>query len=275
MKENVRIGTSKFTVGQRVRITKKVIPAETDACDFHGHDFYEFELIVSGKGVSRMNGKVYEIKPGMGVFAGPGDVHDYVVTEPIGVYCIQFRLEDSDDEVLGRFMAIGNCISYLKDHDHARIRQLCEMMHEGMHEEDRYREGLLRCILILFSKEFQTRNTVQTQNQAVKKAITYIHSHFKENPALADVASMLYMSKEYFCTLFHKQVGKSYKSYLREIKLRYAARLLADTKLSVTAIAEESGYNTQSHFNREFGEYYKMSPLAYRKCRNAERQGEA
>ena len=63
---------------------------------------------------------------------------------------------------------------------------------------------------------------------------------------------------------FREYTGKTYKEYLKELKLRYARRLLLVTEMSVTEISAASGYATQSHFNREFKNYYGLSPLGMR-----------
>ena len=51
---------------------------------------------------------------------------------------------------------------------------------------------------------------------------------------------------------------------LKELKLRYARRLLLVTEMSATEISEAAGYATQSHFNREFKDYFGTSPLKMR-----------
>ena len=88
------------------------------------------------------------------------------------------------------------------------------------------------------------------ENRLMQKAITYINEHFKENPPLAEIAAVAAVSDRYFCSKFREYTGKTYKEYLKELKLRYARRLLLVTEMSVTEISAASGYATQSHFNR-------------------------
>ena len=73
------------------------------------------------------------------------------------------------------------------------------------------------------------------------------------------------MNERYFCQKFKDYTGKCYKDYLRERKLRYARRLVLATEMPLLQIAEESGYETQSHFNREFKDFFGISPTAMRK----------
>ena len=99
--------------------------------------------------------------------------------------------------------------------------------------------------------------------------MAYVNAHFKENPSLEKVASLVFFNKRYFCKLFKKFTGKTYIQYLREVKLNYALNLLKRTNLSITAVALESGYTTISHFNREFYAYYQKTPSqAKKQCGN-------
>ena len=58
--------------------------------------------------------------------------------------------------------------------------------------------------------------------------------------------------------------GKSVNTFLNEYRLRYATRLLATTKDSISLIAELSGFSRSSFF-RIFSDAYGMSPSDYRK----------
>ena len=58
--------------------------------------------------------------------------------------------------------------------------------------------------------------------------------------------------------------GKNLNGFLNEYRLRYATRLLATTKDSISLIAELSGFSRSSFF-RIFSEAYGMSPSDYRR----------
>jgi len=56
----------------------------------HWHDFYEFEMIVSGHGTTVLNGREYELKSGSCYFLTPGDVHSAIYDEPAEIITIHF-----------------------------------------------------------------------------------------------------------------------------------------------------------------------------------------
>ena len=99
----------------------------------------------------------------------------------------------------------------------------------------------------------------------IQKAIVYINDHFKENPSLSDVAAIIPFNERYFCKKFKEYTGESYKAYLKKLKLGYARRLLLATDYSMIEVAEMSGYQTQSHFNREYKDCFGETPSETRK----------
>lgn len=57
--------------------------------------------------------------------------------------------------------------------------------------------------------------------------------------------------------------GKTAFSYLREVRMDYAAKLLQADRLSVIQVANEVGYSNASHFARAFKDRHSLLPKAY------------
>ena len=60
-------------------------------------------------------------------------------------------------------------------------------------------------------------------------------------------------------------MGVTFKQYLNDIKIRYAAKQLLGTTNSIAEISYESGYESISQFHREFKKKFNCSPVEYRK----------
>lgn len=59
--------------------------------------------------------------------------------------------------------------------------------------------------------------------------------------------------------------GMTIMEFINHFRLRYAAKLLTDRlDLSITAVGDDSGFNSRSTFNRLFRNYYGMTPGEYR-----------
>ena len=61
-----------------------------------------------------------------------------------------------------------------------------------------------------------------------------------------------------------KRTGKTYKELLQSRRMRQAAYLLKNSRLSVADIIESVGYDNTSYFFRKFKECYGVSPKGYR-----------
>ncbi|MFT6050332.1 MAG: AraC-like DNA-binding protein [Patiriisocius sp.] len=83
--------------------------------------------------------------------------------------------------------------------------------------------------------------------------------------SLEDIASIANMTKNAFCKYFKKRTNKTYVSFLTEVRIENACKLLkSDKDVSINEIAYKVGFNNISNFNRKFKEVKKMTPLSYR-----------
>ena len=85
---------------------------------------------------------------------------------------------------------------------------------------------------------------------------------------LADVAGM---SRAAFAAHFRNTFGRPAMDFLKELRLRRAADLLAATDLPIKTIAARVGFGSRSHFSRAFKAFAGSDPVGYRaKARRGE-----
>jgi AraC family transcriptional activator of mtrCDE len=80
--------------------------------------------------------------------------------------------------------------------------------------------------------------------------------------SLAHIASM---SRATFARHFEKAFDRTAMDYVRDVRLRHAARLLDLGELSIDQIAGKVGYASRSHFSRAFDERFGVPPAEFRK----------
>lgn len=102
---------------------------------------------------------------------------------------------------------------------------------------------------------------------SVKEVMRYVEEHFGERISLEQVAEEVFLSKPYLSTLFKKETGKKFSSYLQEVRLEKSRSLLQNTRLTIGEIADQAGFFDSAHFSKVFKEHYGCSPLEYRKTR--------
>ena len=254
-----------FEINDTLYIRRRVLQA---ASRLHWHDFYEIEIIVSGRGACVINGIEYELKSGRCFFLTPQDVHFAEYYENTDIITIHFSDNSADAGYINRVMHRGNKMTELYENDYKRIVSICELIKEANEKNIKNKEyisHLLECVLLIFAEYNVNQSMSKTHPPHVLKAILYIRSHFNENPSLEEISDMLFLNKHYFTSLFKSHMGIGYKKYLRSVKLEYAAGLLRTTDLAVTSVAAQSGYGSISNFNREFKAFFKLSPTQMRK----------
>ena len=260
-----RLVKSGFRNGVNILIEQK---PDFSLCTLHGHDFYELDIILGGCAPTTLNGREAMAQAGTVFFLSPADFHDYPTAAPLDICNIQFAEDMVSAELLMRLTDSQSRLYRPDEASFAEINRLTAIM-QGLSAANvvnvEILTRLLECILLLLCQSLKEERHIGADCGNLQRAVTYLHGHFRENPSLGEVAALLHLNERYFCTAFHEYTGQTYKEYLKRMKLRYARRLLLATSLSVTEIAEQSGYGTQSHFNREFKTYYGVAPLMLRK----------
>jgi AraC-like DNA-binding protein/ligand-binding sensor protein len=98
----------------------------------------------------------------------------------------------------------------------------------------------------------------------VERAKGYIASHQSEPITLEQISRALNVSTFYFCRVFKQTTGLTFKDYLSRVRIEKAKILLQDSRLRVSEIAYDVGFQTITHFNRIFRKLVGYSPTEYR-----------
>lgn len=89
-----------------------------------------------------------------------------------------------------------------------------------------------------------------------------------ERPAssytLGELASLAGMSRSAFAEHFSAGLGRAPMDFLKEVRLRHAARLLQTTDLPIKAVATNVGYTSRSYFARAFKTLHGVYPASFR-----------
>jgi AraC family transcriptional regulator, regulatory protein of adaptative response / DNA-3-methyladenine glycosylase II len=95
----------------------------------------------------------------------------------------------------------------------------------------------------------------------------------EEAPSMVQLAQRMGISERHLRRIFVAHWGISPMQYLQTGRLLTAKRLLTDTALSISMVAQLSGYASVRRFNAVFVEHYRMQPLSIRKSVPAQAHG--
>ena len=101
-------------------------------------------------------------------------------------------------------------------------------------------------------------------DDSLGRAMRYISEHYMTSLPLENVASALYINKNYLSDLFSKKLGMTFTQYLSQRRVEMAMELLSATRMPVTQVALQCGFNSIATFNRVFRDVKGCTPTQYR-----------
>lgn len=113
----------------------------------------------------------------------------------------------------------------------------------------------------IYNKEFS-----DIEGKRMRNVFEFTMNHFTEDISLGTISAVANMTKNAFCKYFKKRTNKTYIQFLTDLRLENACKLLKEKEnLSISDIAEKSGFSNISNFNRQFKSTLGTTPLNYRK----------
>ncbi|HXI04024.1 MAG TPA: AraC family transcriptional regulator [Candidatus Saccharimonadales bacterium] len=92
-----------------------------------------------------------------------------------------------------------------------------------------------------------------------------ILAHPERRHTVESLAGVAHMSRSTFARHFEQCFERSPMDYVRDVRLRRAARLLRIGDLSVDGVAAKVGFASRSHFSRAFRVQFGCAPAQFRK----------
>ena len=228
----------------------------------HFHDYFELEVIISGKVEYVCNKTSYIAERGFVCLLSSNDIHSLKFLEDTRILNIRFT-----DKILPEELKYMSC-AHICNLNEKEIEKLLKTVNE-ITDEQQY--GLPYSKILISNKVCEIMiNTIRktdilsetSTSDSVQKVLIYINKHFKEDINLISCAKALSLSSDYLGRIIKKATGSPFTDYLNMTRMKYATTLLLTTKLSVKEIAAYSGYNSTEYF------LYKFPKLLLRRIRN-------
>jgi len=284
--EKEKHGTAQFPVG----LHKLEYPADTDVMFYvHWHQEFEFLVLTEGKVLFTIEDREYVMNPGDIVFINSNYLHmaKNICGGVCSFYAIDFSYhvlnEDihsifskkfirpilNDKYVFPEFMPVsedeGKC--WQKD-----IRNYLHEIGECPEHELEPFELMIRS-RILAIWDILDKNCVRAQkdndiesrySERLEPVISYIKENYAYEITLGELAAILPMSEGQFSRVFKQTMKLSPIQYLMRYRILQSCKLLQDTEKKIGEIANLSGFNNISYFNRVFLNTIGCTPKEYR-----------
>lgn len=100
----------------------------------------------------------------------------------------------------------------------------------------------------------------------MEKVERYIREHINEELSREELAQMVYISPTHLGRLFKKKYDTTMVDYITDMRIQLAEELLKEGRLTVSAVAEKTGFHNYSYFTKTFKKYKGMTPREYRQA---------
>lgn len=98
----------------------------------------------------------------------------------------------------------------------------------------------------------------------IERALAFIHANYGKPLTLEQISREAWVSPTYLCAIFRKRTGLPVHRYLCELRMYKAKRLMEDTQMSLTDIAQQTGFGSIHAFSKAFRKCENMTPSQYR-----------
>lgn len=135
------------------------------------------------------------------------------------------------------------------------------LLHEQGDRSLELYEALLSFLqLVLTDSDGQSRDRPE-----ISRAKAFVEANFSQSITLDDIAASVNLSPIYFHNLFTKTAGISPHEYLTRFRISESKKLLWDSHIPISRIAEDCGFGCQQYFSRVFKKQTGMTPGQYRR----------
>jgi AraC-like DNA-binding protein len=106
----------------------------------------------------------------------------------------------------------------------------------------------------------------ENEGKRMSVVFEYSISNFNKEIRLDEIAAKAAMTKNAFCKYFKKRTNKTYITFLNEMRIEEACKLLLTNKEApIAEVAESCGFKNISNFNRKFKQIKGVTPSRFRK----------
>lgn len=111
----------------------------------------------------------------------------------------------------------------------------------------------------------QSTDILAVEDVEISAAVHFIRQQAKRNIRVVDVVDHVSLSRRVLEKRFRSLLGKSIHEEIRRTRVALLVRMLSETQMSISGIAQALDFDDVTHLSRYFRKEKGVSPLQYRK----------
>jgi AraC family transcriptional regulator len=239
------------------------------------HTGFTLSYVRKGSFGYRARGAAFELVAGSLLVGHPGDEYMCTHDHGGGDECLSFELAPTLVDNLGGQAGIWRTGFVPPLPELMVLGELAQAVADGTGNLGLDEIGILLSArfveIVSGQKQDLPPAAMRDRRRAVETAL-WIDAKSCEPIDLASAAAEAGLSPFHFLRIFTRVLGVTPHQYLVRSRLRHAARLLADTAISITDIAFDAGFGDLSNFVRTFHRAAGVSPRGFRQMARGDRK---
>ena len=237
---------------------------------------YTIQIIISGDFSISINNQDYHLSRYDGYFLSPNFYvkrldSDNIIEMYILSFSRKFAKEMRMEFKLSQVAQVHAKPTWkMSEHKVQRLVHYFDLLREVV--EDKDREAAIHLVYSLF--EYLSSNTAlekqvnpnMTRNEEITgKFMVLVDNHCEQQHSLDWYASELCLSTRYVANTVKETLGINASAFIERALMQRAKNVLVMTRKPIQEIAEQLGFQNQSHFGTFFRRHEGVSPAAFRK----------
>jgi AraC-like DNA-binding protein len=226
------------------------------------HEETEILYCFGGRGKVRLGGECVSFEKGDAVIVNTRIPHLVESDETVRYCCLivknTFLTENGIDPAALRFEP-KICDRKMQDL-RERVRDtFAEYTPDRFDGVLQIRSAVLDLYSLLCKSHAAPLEKKEKADESVNLALTYLHSHFRKEITLGEIAAFVGVSKFHLSREFKRSTGRTIMNTVLLLRL-YEAKEMIEKGQRVSIAARSSGFSNLSYFTRSFQKQFQISP---------------
>lgn len=243
--------------------SNNVFSSDTSVSRNRKTTLFELELPIESCGISYIDSDSRPVSVNTVILAKPGQTRH--TKFPFKCYYIHFM--PNDDDIYDVLTNLPNFIVTEKYEEYKELyMNLCRYSESKTRQEDIIIQSLILQLIYSLCKDVITCMQMvpfHNSDTSILDILNYIREHLSEDLSLECMSRLASLSPTHFHRKFKAAVGQTLREYVAEQRIRKAIYLMQYTDMTLTQIALDCGFSSQSYFNYAFKRKMGSSPREY------------
>ncbi len=247
----------------------------------HSHSVYEFHFVLMGDmEITLEDGKKISVQKNQFIIIPPSLKHAITrESRDFKKILMSFELAASPDDEFYNF-ALKLMKKPIPNRGSARMTKIFNVITDIKNSECHDKYNMIYSFMTSYIMEIcnalvrkqDIKNSDISTDKRVEAAIRFIKNNLSQPITTLDVAKAVYISAKQLTRIFKEELGQSPAEYIRMAKNEYICKLLAETNLTLSDIAELVGIPDSAALIKRFKRIEGNTPIKYKQSISKEKK---